>query len=56
MEACRTVRGEALDGLRDTYSSERHPVGAQVLDRSRAWPRSCGQARACLRSKPSFAI
>ncbi len=31
-----TVRGDAPDGLLDTYSSERHPVGAQVLDWSRA--------------------
>jgi len=31
-----TIRGDAPDGLLDTYSSERHPVGAQVLDWSRA--------------------
>jgi len=31
-----TIRGNAPDGLLDTYSSERHPVGAQVLDWSRA--------------------
>jgi 2-polyprenyl-6-methoxyphenol hydroxylase-like FAD-dependent oxidoreductase len=31
-----TVRGDAPDGLLDTYSSERHPVGARVLDWSRA--------------------
>ena len=31
-----TIRGEAPDGLLDTYSSERHPIGAQVLDWSRA--------------------
>ena len=31
-----TVRGDAPDGLLDSYSSERHPVGAQVLDWSRA--------------------
>ncbi|AYG64823.1 MULTISPECIES: FAD-dependent monooxygenase [unclassified Rhizobium] len=31
-----TIRGEAPDGLLDSYSSERHPVGAQVLDWSRA--------------------
>lgn len=31
-----TVRGEAPDGLLDTYSAERHPIGAQVLDWSRA--------------------
>jgi 2-polyprenyl-6-methoxyphenol hydroxylase-like FAD-dependent oxidoreductase len=31
-----TVRGEAPDGLLDSYSSERRPVGAQVLDWSRA--------------------
>jgi hypothetical protein len=31
-----TIRGDAPVGLRDSYSSERHPVGAQVLDWSRA--------------------
>ncbi|MGN6775676.1 FAD-dependent monooxygenase [Rhizobium sp.] len=31
-----TIRGDAPDGLLDTYSSERHPIGAQVLDWSRA--------------------
>lgn len=31
-----TIRGEALPGLLDSYTSERHPVGAQVLDGSRA--------------------
>ena len=31
-----TVRGEAPVGLLDTYTTERHPVGAQVLDWSRA--------------------
>ena len=31
-----TIRGHAPDGLLDTYQSERHPVGAQVLDWSRA--------------------
>ncbi|MEU7141552.1 FAD-dependent monooxygenase [Nocardia sp. NPDC046473] len=31
-----TVRGNAPDGLLDTYTRERHPVGAQVLDWSRA--------------------
>ncbi|MGY5778110.1 FAD-dependent monooxygenase [Rhizobium sp. LEGMi135b] len=31
-----TIHGEAPDDLLDTYSSERHPVGAQVLDWSRA--------------------
>ncbi|NLS18514.1 FAD-dependent oxidoreductase [Rhizobium sp. P40RR-XXII] len=31
-----TIRGEAPDGLLDSYSSERHPIGAQVLDWSRA--------------------
>ncbi|MBB3426148.1 2-polyprenyl-6-methoxyphenol hydroxylase-like FAD-dependent oxidoreductase [Rhizobium sp. BK312] len=30
------IRGDAPDSLLDTYSSERHPVGAQVLDWSRA--------------------
>lgn len=31
-----TIRGDAPDGLLDSYTSERHPVGAQVLDWSRA--------------------
>jgi 2-polyprenyl-6-methoxyphenol hydroxylase-like FAD-dependent oxidoreductase len=31
-----TVDGSAPDGLLDTYHAERHPVGAQVLDWSRA--------------------
>ena len=31
-----TIRGDAPAGLLDTYGSERHPVGAQVLDWSRA--------------------
>jgi hypothetical protein len=31
-----TIRSDAPDGLLDTYRSERHPVGAQVLDWSRA--------------------
>lgn len=31
-----TVRGSASEGLLDTYTSERHPVGAAVLDWSRA--------------------
>jgi len=31
-----TVRGEAPDGLLDSYGAERHPVGAQILDWSRA--------------------
>ncbi|MQB06917.1 FAD-dependent oxidoreductase [Agrobacterium tumefaciens] len=31
-----TSRGDAPDELLDTYTSERHPVGAQVLDWSRA--------------------
>lgn len=31
-----TVRGHAPDGLLDTYHAERHPVGARVLDWSRA--------------------
>ncbi|MFG2621371.1 FAD-dependent monooxygenase [Streptomyces sp. NPDC048507] len=31
-----TVRGHAPDGLLDTYTGERHPVGAAVLDWSRA--------------------
>ena len=31
-----TIRGDAPAGLLDSYWSERHPVGAQVLDWSRA--------------------
>ena len=31
-----TIRGEAPAGLLDSYLNERHPVGAQVLDWSRA--------------------
>jgi 2-polyprenyl-6-methoxyphenol hydroxylase-like FAD-dependent oxidoreductase len=31
-----TVRGDAPVGLLDSYTTERHPVGAQVLDWSRA--------------------
>ena len=31
-----TTRGDAPSGLLDSYASERHPVGAQVLDWSRA--------------------
>jgi 2-polyprenyl-6-methoxyphenol hydroxylase-like FAD-dependent oxidoreductase len=31
-----TIRGDAPDGLLDTYTSERHPLGARVLDWSRA--------------------
>ncbi|MGY4480398.1 FAD-dependent monooxygenase [Bradyrhizobium sp. USDA 3364] len=31
-----TIRGDAPAGLLDSYSSERHPIGAQVLDWSRA--------------------
>ncbi|MGW7537396.1 FAD-dependent monooxygenase [Amycolatopsis sp. NPDC054798] len=31
-----TVRGHAPNGLLDTYAAERHPIGAKVLDWSRA--------------------
>lgn len=31
-----TVRGDASDGLLDTYTTERHPVGAAVLHNTRA--------------------
>lgn len=31
-----TIRGDAPDGLLDTYSSERHPIGARVVEWSRA--------------------
>jgi 2-polyprenyl-6-methoxyphenol hydroxylase-like FAD-dependent oxidoreductase len=31
-----TIRGDAPDGLLDSYQRERHPVGAQILDWSRA--------------------
>jgi 2-polyprenyl-6-methoxyphenol hydroxylase-like FAD-dependent oxidoreductase len=32
----RTIRGDAPDGLLDSYTAERHPVGARVLDWTRA--------------------
>jgi 2-polyprenyl-6-methoxyphenol hydroxylase-like FAD-dependent oxidoreductase len=31
-----TIRGDAPDGLLDSYTAERHPVGARVLDWTRA--------------------
>ncbi|MES1177906.1 MAG: FAD-dependent monooxygenase [Myxococcales bacterium] len=31
-----TVRGDAPDGLLDSYSAERHPIGARILDWTRA--------------------
>jgi 2-polyprenyl-6-methoxyphenol hydroxylase-like FAD-dependent oxidoreductase len=31
-----TIRGHAPDGLLDTYSAERHPVGARILEWTRA--------------------
>lgn len=31
-----TIAGWAPEGLLDTYSAERHPIGAEVLDRTRA--------------------
>jgi FAD binding domain len=31
-----TIRGGAPDGLLDSYTAERHPVGARILDWSRA--------------------
>jgi 2-polyprenyl-6-methoxyphenol hydroxylase-like FAD-dependent oxidoreductase len=31
-----TIRGDAPVGLLDSYAAERHPVGAQILDWSRA--------------------
>lgn len=31
-----TIRGDAPDGLLDSYHDERHPIGARVLDWSRA--------------------
>lgn len=31
-----TIHGQAPDGLLDTYETERHPIGMQVLDWSRA--------------------
>ena len=31
-----TIRGDAPDGLLDSYTTERHPVGARILDWSRA--------------------
>ena len=31
-----TIRGDAPDGLLESYTTERHPVGARILDWSRA--------------------
>lgn len=31
-----TLRGDAPDGLLDSYTTERHPVGARILDWTRA--------------------
>lgn len=31
-----TIRGEAPDGLLDSYTAERHPIGARILDWTRA--------------------
>jgi hypothetical protein len=31
-----TIRGDAPDGLLDSYTSERHPIGARILDWTRA--------------------
>jgi 2-polyprenyl-6-methoxyphenol hydroxylase-like FAD-dependent oxidoreductase len=31
-----TIRGDASDGLLDSYTAERHPVGARILDWTRA--------------------
>jgi 2-polyprenyl-6-methoxyphenol hydroxylase-like FAD-dependent oxidoreductase len=31
-----TIRGEAPDGLLDSYTTERHPIGARILDWTRA--------------------
>jgi 2-polyprenyl-6-methoxyphenol hydroxylase-like FAD-dependent oxidoreductase len=31
-----TIRGDAPEGLLDTYTTERHPVGARILDWTRA--------------------
>ena len=31
-----TVRGDAPDGLLDSYTAERHPIGAKILDWTRA--------------------
>ncbi|MET0404481.1 MAG: FAD-dependent monooxygenase, partial [Cystobacter sp.] len=33
---CATIRGAAPEGLLDTYTEERHPVAARVLDNTRA--------------------
>src|SRR5450432_2317293 len=32
----KTIRGDAPDGLLDSYTTERHPVGARILDWTRA--------------------
>jgi 2-polyprenyl-6-methoxyphenol hydroxylase-like FAD-dependent oxidoreductase len=50
-----TIRGDAPDGLLDSYSAERHPVGARILDWTRAQvtvmrpDRQSGALRAVLR-------
>jgi hypothetical protein len=31
-----TIRGDAPDGLLDSYTTERHPIGARILDWTRA--------------------
>src|SRR5580698_6131695 len=31
-----TIRGDAADGLLDSYTAERHPIGARILDWTRA--------------------
>ncbi|HEX3849397.1 MAG TPA: FAD-dependent monooxygenase [Polyangiaceae bacterium] len=31
-----TIRGDAAEGLLDSYSTERHPIGARILDWTRA--------------------
>ena len=31
-----TIRGNAPDGLLDSYTTERHPVGVRILDWTRA--------------------
>ncbi len=51
-----TIRGDAPVGLLDSYVSERHPVEAQVLDRSHAQVALMRPSGVHARLKPSSAI
>ncbi len=50
-----TLRGDAPDGLLDSYTKERHPVGARILDWTRAQVASMRPDPNPARSKPSSA-